>query len=382
MQNSIRRSHMFSLIGFSVFISILSGCKKDYPVASNGNPVFYFSGNIDGSPVSLKAGVNDYYMYSSYVQDSSSNVYGFLGDLKQTNCTNCNNRIQFRLNDFRVSLPGASVSIDSSLLSGYYPFQILGGVPILHSVNFTAVPSVDSSSTPSSYLWNFGDGTTSSIANPKHVFARPGDYNVCLTINYSNSPASSICNIVNVGVPNSTFYASIQSSVAVNTMQFTGVVTGGTPPFNYSWDFGDGNTSTLQNGTHFYSSANIYKVCLQVKDANGYITNSCSNISTQNFPGCITNFNFKPDTLGVSNPFAFSNVTILWTDNSGIAYTSNNSSQPTTSYFQIISVENYIKNQNNQSTKKLHVKFKCTVYNGNNTHIIDNGDAVIAVSYK
>ena len=381
MQHSCHRLHRFSLIGFSVLISVLSGCKKDYPVASNGTPVFYFTGNIDGSSVSLKAGVNNYYMYSSYAQDSSSSVYRFLSDLKQTTCTNCNNRIQFQINDFKVSVLNAPTTIDSSLKPGYYPLQVSGGAPIAYSVNFNAV-AFDSTAQATSWLWNFGDGSTSTTANPNHIYSHSGIYTVCLTVNYSNACTSGICNQVKVGVPDAAFNVSVQSSIAGNTVQLSAITTGGTPPFIYSWDLGDGSTSSLQNVTHTYSAPNTYKICLQVQDANGYTANSCINISIRNSQSCNTNFTFYADTASISNPYALSNTIITWTDNSGAVYTSNNSSQPTTSYFQIISVENYIKNQNNQSTKKLHVKFKCTVYNGNNTHSIDNGDAVIAVGYK
>ena len=376
----MRRFFIFFQMVFAFFF--ISSCKKDYPVASNGTPVFYFNGTVGGSPVNLQAGINSYYMYSSYIQDSS-NIYHFLGDLKQTNCTNCTNRIQFQINDYKISALSSSAVIDSSLMIGYYPIQVLSGTSTQYSVNFTALP-YDSSATASSYSWNFGDGATSISANPTHIYSHPGNYNVCLTISYTNSCTSNICNQVRVGVPNSTFSVRINSSSAGNTVTLSSVVIGGTPPFSYSWNLGDGNTSTLQNVVHTYSTANSYQACLQVTDANGNIANSCNDIATQGFQGCTTNFNFLPDTVGIPNPQALSNVTITWTDNSGVIYTSNSNNvpQPSDSYFQIISEENYLKNLSNQSTKKLHVKFKCLVFNGSNSRQISNGDAVIAVAYK
>ena len=171
---------------------------------------------------------------------------------------------------------------------------------------------------------------------------------------------------------------------SIKFFALSSVVIGGTPPFSYSWNLGDGNTSTLQNVVHTYSTANSYQACLQVTDANGNIANSCNDIATQGFQGCTTNFNFLSDTVGIPNPQALSNVTITWTDNSGVIYTSNSNNvpQPSDSYFQIISEENYLKNLSNQSTKKLHVKFKCMVFNGSNSRQISNGDVVIAVAYK
>jgi PKD repeat protein len=56
-------------------------------------------------------------------------------------------------------------------------------------------------------------------------------------------------------------------------VQFTGTYTGpGTP--QWYWKFGDGNTSTVQNPLHTYSSSGKYSVTLTVKSvlSNGYIT--------------------------------------------------------------------------------------------------------------
>ncbi|HEC82793.1 MAG TPA: PKD domain-containing protein, partial [Thermoplasmatales archaeon] len=55
----------------------------------------------------------------------------------------------------------------------------------------------------------------------------------------------------------------------VNTpIQFNCLVAGGLPPYNYTWDFGDGNVSYEQNVTHIYRNALNYTVILTVKDAN------------------------------------------------------------------------------------------------------------------
>ncbi|MFH1005094.1 MAG: PKD domain-containing protein [Bacteroidota bacterium] len=364
---------------------LISSCKKEYPpTSSNGNPVFYFNGTINGNPVNIQAGINNYYMYSSFNQDSTG-LYVFSGDLKQSNYTS-NNKIQFQINDFQTSAINAPIVIDS-LLSDYYPIQVPPPdiKQIVYTVNFTSIPNDSSALT---YSWNFGDGTTSSSANPSHVYSRPGIYHVFLLITYSGSCVSSIDAEVKVGIPSADCRATIINSTDSNTnaISFSALATG-TPPFTYFWKFGDGTTATLQNITHIYSISGLRKVHLKVKDANNYIANTYKYVSTQNYSGCMTNLDFEVnvDSIYIPNPSPpppFHNVTITWTDNAGVVYDSNNSFQPNDSYFQIVSVEDYLKNQNNQPTKKLHVKFKCQVFNGSNSLQIDNGDAVIAVSYK
>jgi len=50
-------------------------------------------------------------------------------------------------------------------------------------------------------------------------------------------------------------------------IQFTGSATGGTPPYSWAWEFGDGATSTQQNPTHTYTTAGLYTVTLTVTDS-------------------------------------------------------------------------------------------------------------------
>ena len=376
---------LFLLFAF-IFVCAL-GCRKEYPVSTNGTPVFYFNGTVNNEAVSLKAGVNNYYMYSFFTQDSFQ-VYNFFGELKQNNCTNCNNSIKFQINDDTTSPINGSTQANSSLTANYYSIQLDSaqtGSSTDYIIQFHSLASPADSAT--NYSWNFGDGATDQTPNPTHTYSHPGYYNVCLTITYSNGLASTICNNVNIGVPDATCSVTIVDSVlSTSLISFSSFQTG-PPPYIYALDFGDGNsiTGTSSNGfygNHNYNNPGVYKVCLQLVDANGCNSHVCKNVSTQDFSGGpYTNFDFTVQGV-TSNSLSLSNVIIKWTDNSGNVYSSNAVSQPGSSYFQIVSVENYLNNENHQPTKKLHVKFKCNVSNGSNVIPITNGDAVIAVSYR
>ncbi len=363
------------------FISIcFVGCKKDEPISSNGSPIFYFNGTVNGSSVSLQAGVDSYYMYSSYIQDSN-NVYNFFANLKQNNCSNCANQIKIQINDYKISALNASAKIDSSLMAGNYSFLFLDslqqGTPSKYLVNFTSIPSTyDSAST---YLWDFGDGSTSVFPNPSHIYSQAGNYTVCLKIDYVNSCSSSICNQVKVGIPEALYYAIISDTViSTNTISFSAIGNG--TPISYLWDFGDGSTATGNSVSHTFLIDSVYKVCLDITNSNSIVAGVCANVPTPLNNNCYANFYYVSNPI--PNPFSLSNILITWVDNNGIVYNSKNIVQPNDSYFKIISVENYLNNENNESTKKLHVQFKCLVSNGSNAIEINNADAVIAVSYK
>jgi uncharacterized membrane protein len=59
------------------------------------------------------------------------------------------------------------------------------------------------------------------------------------------------------------------------TIQFEGEAEGGIEPYNWSWDFGNGNTSTVQNPTYIYNQSGNYTAILMVTDDEG-------NIATDN----------------------------------------------------------------------------------------------------
>lgn len=377
---------MKRLLFLFTFIFICAiGCRKDYPISTSGTPVFYFTGTVGVTPVNMQAGVNNYYMYSSFKLDTNF-VYNFLGELKQNNCVNCNSSIKFQINDDTVSSLNGTTQINNSLTTNYYSIQeldsTLGGSPTKYLVSFTSQPS----GSVASYSWDFGDGTTDNTATPNHIYSHPGYYSVCLTINYLNACSSSICNQVKIGVPDAECsIALIDSALSGNNILFSSFQTGN-PPYTYIVDFGDGNTlngtsNTGFNNSHNYANPGIYKVCLEMTDGSGCTSKICKDVSTQGFAGCLANFDFA-EQGAFTNPLSLSNVVIKWTDHLGSVYTSNTIPQPNDSYFQIISVASYLINEKNQTTKKLHVKFKCNVSNGNSTLSITNGDAVIAVSYK
>jgi PKD repeat protein len=66
------------------------------------------------------------------------------------------------------------------------------------------------------------------------------------------------------------------------TVNFTGSVSGGTPPYSYSWNFGDGLSSTAQNPSHIYSIAGNYTVTFTVTDSASAAANASVIIVVSN----------------------------------------------------------------------------------------------------
>jgi PKD repeat protein len=73
--------------------------------------------------------------------------------------------------------------------------------------------------------------------------------------------------------------ASPTTGNAPLSVSFTGSATGGTAPYTYSWNFGDGSTSTSQNPSHTYSSAGTYKATLTVTDSASPANTATSSVT-------------------------------------------------------------------------------------------------------
>lgn len=76
-------------------------------------------------------------------------------------------------------------------------------------------------------------------------------------------------------------------------VHFKGTASGGYPPYDWRWDFGDGNTSNEQNPVHVFTNHNVYKVELIVTDSKG---NTSSNTTTA------TIVENTPPTIDITKP--------------------------------------------------------------------------------
>jgi PKD repeat protein len=148
----------------------------------------------------------------------------------------------------------------------------IGNAPL--TVSFTG--SATGGTAPYVYSWDFGDGTASSTAqNPSHIYTSGGTYTATLTVTDNTAPATTTTAKVTVtvgaiGGPLAAKASAIPTSGEIPLVTaFTGSAAGGTPPYTYSWNFGDGSApSSVQNPTHSYKSVGTYTATLVVTDSS------------------------------------------------------------------------------------------------------------------
>lgn len=119
-----------------------------------------------------------------------------------------------------------------------------------------------------SFTWLFGDGETSSLYQPMHLYTTPGTYTVTLIVTDTTT-----CNVTDTATHDVTVY--VQPVANFNVMPDT--VKFGTPinfinrSYNYTnlvWRFGDGGSSTEVSPTHTYDSIGSFRVCLTAFNLN------------------------------------------------------------------------------------------------------------------
>jgi PKD repeat protein len=163
-----------------------------------------------------------------------------------------------------------------------------GNAPL--TVNFTG--SASGGTSPYKYSWNFGDGSAASTSqNPSHTYTTAGTYTATLTVTDTASPVHTATSTVPVTVnavgnplaaSASGTPTSGQTPLVVN---FTGTGTGGTPPYSYSWNFGDGTpVVTSQNPSHTYQNAGTFTATLTVTDSASPANTATSTVSVTASP--------------------------------------------------------------------------------------------------
>lgn len=167
------------------------------------------------------------------------------------------------------------------------------------------------SSNAASFLWSFGDGNTSTDANPTHAYESSGSYTVTLR---SYNPAT--CNQVDsltkqvtvAESPIAQFSYSPIIPVTNDPVVFTNRSEKATA---YVWDFGDGTFSELITpAPKYYKRTGTYRVCLQALNEIGCSDTICRNVDADVFPLADLPKAFSPNGDGAND--------ILYVRGSGI----------------------------------------------------------------
>ncbi len=169
-------------------------------------------------------------------------------------------------------------------------FSIAGTYCPGSTINFTDLSTPALPTGTYTYLWDFGDATTSNLSNPTHVYANPGNYTVTLKVTSPSGCASTVFTyptpvtinakpVVNFNLPG--------VCLPTGTAQFTDGSTPGSGSIStWVWNFGDASPAVTitapasPNVTHNYSTTGPFSVGLTVTNTNGCTDTKTQTLST------------------------------------------------------------------------------------------------------
>ena len=168
---------------------------------------------------------------------------------------------------------GCSSKLTKANLVYFGPPSIkkLNGVPYKGCSPYTAnlSASITSPEPVITYLWDFGDGTTSALATPIHTYTDSGSYTVSLKVTTVNGCTTSFTMpdaVILSTRPTANFSATPREACAFEKIIFSDSSSGNIT--SWIWNFGDGGASTQQNPTYNYKDTGFFPVTLIASNNN------------------------------------------------------------------------------------------------------------------
>lgn len=186
-----------------------------------------------------------------------------------------------------------------------------------------------STGSPVSWNWDFGNGNTSTLQNPGAVYNTPGTYTVSLTVS-GGSTKTKAGYIIIYDDPVANFSSTGLLDCAPYEVSFTDLSSAGSGNLtSWSWVFGDGGISTDQHPTYTYTFPGTYSVTLTVENEHGCdgVISKSSHVTvdefTVDFDADVVNFCNAPATVNfTNNSIAPGTLDYLWDFSDGNTSTS------------------------------------------------------------
>lgn len=179
-------------------------------------------------------------------------------------------------------------------------------------------------------IWDFGDGTTDTNSTTvSHSYTLPGAYTIRLTV-FSPTDCDTIVSqtVYIIGSPTATFTATDACEGADNTFTDLSSSPLGTNITSWIWDFGDGQTSILENPLHLYADTGAYTVQLIVINSTGCSDTSLGTTTVRANP--LSGFSVgkictKDSILFIDSSTVYNGTIFTWSWSvTGTGQTSNN----------------------------------------------------------
>jgi gliding motility-associated-like protein len=213
-----------------------------------------------------------------YFPSQDTTIYLFIGD------TNLLNNPLYLAGNDSLNTCGKGLSC-----GGFSPYKRLTVIKTIADFNFTQAADCqgttitfnNTSKYANSYTWSFGDGTSSTMANPTHYYLGSNPFIVTLV---ANGPYCTDTLII----PITPIFIAVKAQFNLNNISFCSTTpligtntSVGSPPLTFVWSMGDGAIYSTNNVNHSYASNGPKNVQLVVKDAGNCIDSIAQIINVE-----------------------------------------------------------------------------------------------------
>lgn len=227
----------------------------------------------------------------------------------------------------------------------YYPAPVF---PVASHSDTTCVPAsisffnnIDNNYPGYSFVWDFGNGQTSTVFDTNYIYPDRGVYYPSLTVTSAAGCIETFTDTIRVnGNPIASFSAVYDPCAVNGAMSFMNTSTPSPDGYltDWLWDFGNGTTATNYKNDHFYTANGTYTVNMQVTDINGCTDDTTRSIvfdpqpvypiDLENSRGCVPLFIDNPD----DTPYPLAGYSLVWTYGDG---RSNTDAEPADYYYTV-----------------------------------------------
>ena len=294
-------------------VELISISDKGCSDTAQQNVTIYAKPNLAFTATNLCLGDTFKPINSSTI--NSGNISSYNWNFGDGNSSNSKNAIHYYQNrgNYTITLKGTSdkgcidslkksITVDNKIIADFSANTVCIG----EATNFVNKTNT-SCGTISSYSWEFGDGSSSSKANPSYTYKNSGSYTVKLIVVQAGGNRDTATQTVIVGA-NPKVDFTMGQYCAKDTALFTNKSTVSNGSINsYIWNFGDGNKSNDTNAKNYYATSSSYAVKL-IAESNYGCKDSLSQIATVHV---LPNTDFASSSVCLNDSLALSNKSTI-----------------------------------------------------------------------
>lgn len=364
---------------FLLFVA-LSACKPLEDQVGNVDEPYFFLRSESPNALNLEAGKNGYYHFTLHQRDEMD-VYEFVGKLSKDSCENCDEEISILFRAAHPIASGEAFQISDHIREGEYDYIQNLTLSRHRKLQFVTDTTLNVNAR---YLWDFGDGHTSTSKQPSHNYKQDNDYMVSL---FTENGDCSTYTIKQVFVTADSIPDACEADfdffyLSPNTVQF--FPKNAKPGETYNWNFGDGLFSSDSTPIHTYSDTGKYNVLL-IKLMPSLV---CSSLVIKwlkienDIPApCNTTFSYHEAPLTVVDSMHLAKVLVTYRSKNGETFRSDVLLQDA-AFFQISNVQPYENNEKGEPVIVFDLDFSCRLRNDNGAEIdFGRNRGRIGVSY-